>query len=190
MEKSQPNVLILGGGVAGMSAAKILDSYGVNVHLIEKSGHLGGKAYDWACMATDECQYCGACLSAELVDHITLLGRTKVYLESEATKIRPDKNGFKVDIKGKEKSEIDVRAILIATGLDLFDPSDSAESFEYNSDRVITTAELNGILKEERLLEVLSQKQSPPSIALYNALVQGTGKSGWITAHRSAVKPR
>ena len=160
MNKIRPSVLILGGGVAGMSAAKVLDSRGINVHLVEKSAHLGGKAFDWACMATDECQYCGACLSAELVDQITSLDRTQVYLESEVAKIKSDKSGFTVDIEGRKKSEINVRAILIATGLDLFDPSD-LKFFEYNSDKVITTAELNSVLKEERLLEVLSHKQSP-----------------------------
>ena len=36
------DVMIIGGGIAGMTAAWELAESGVNVHLIEKSGFLGG----------------------------------------------------------------------------------------------------------------------------------------------------
>lgn len=40
----QPNVLVLGGGVAGMRAALELAHWGFNVYLVEKSPTLGGRA--------------------------------------------------------------------------------------------------------------------------------------------------
>ena len=36
------NVLVIGGGIAGMTAAWELAEAGVNVHLVEKSGSIGG----------------------------------------------------------------------------------------------------------------------------------------------------
>ena len=67
---SMKQVLILGGGIAGLSAALALEKRGAFVHLVDKGERLGGKALDWACMATDECQNCGACLSGEMVDQV------------------------------------------------------------------------------------------------------------------------
>lgn len=160
MTEAMHHILILGGGIAGMSAATLLDDQGVHVHLVEKMDHLGGKVFDWACMATDTCQYCGACISPELADQVGRLHHTKIYLESRLSNVKRNRFGFWVTIEGKEQIEINVQAILVATGLSLFDPSE-LEFFEYNHDRVITTAELNGILKQEHLSGLLSNNPSP-----------------------------
>jgi len=45
--KSVPNVLVIGGGVAGMEAAIKLADAGINVYLIEKSPFLGGRVAQW-----------------------------------------------------------------------------------------------------------------------------------------------
>ena len=37
-----PNVLVIGGGIAGMTAALELADAGNTVHLVEKNNHLGG----------------------------------------------------------------------------------------------------------------------------------------------------
>ncbi|MHA1501834.1 MAG: FAD-dependent monooxygenase [Candidatus Heimdallarchaeota archaeon] len=43
IEIKEIEVLIIGGGPAGMSAAKILGSYGVKTLLVDDKDHLGGK---------------------------------------------------------------------------------------------------------------------------------------------------
>lgn len=43
------NVLIIGGGVAGLSAAVELANLDIRVELIEKSNFLGGHAIGYAC---------------------------------------------------------------------------------------------------------------------------------------------
>ncbi|MBN1850931.1 MAG: FAD-dependent oxidoreductase [Deltaproteobacteria bacterium] len=160
MENRSHNVLIIGGGVAGMTAAKVLDGFGVHVHLIEKTDHLGGKALDWACMATDTCQYCSACLCAELVNQMKLLDNAKVYLDSAVTGFKPIDSGYQVTIQNKRQTVIHVQAVLIATGLKIFDPSE-VDFYEYNHAGVMTTAELNEIFKEERLKDILPETGSP-----------------------------
>jgi heterodisulfide reductase subunit A len=55
------NVMIIGGGIAGMTAAQELAEAGLNVDLVEKSGFLGGHAIQYTCKATSECLQCGAC---------------------------------------------------------------------------------------------------------------------------------
>jgi heterodisulfide reductase subunit A len=64
MNKQSANhpVVILGGGIAGISAALELAKLGHEVALIEKSPFFGGHAAHFCCKATDTCQKCGACL--------------------------------------------------------------------------------------------------------------------------------
>jgi heterodisulfide reductase subunit A2 len=60
------NVLIVGGGVAGLSAAVELADLDIRVELIEKSNFLGGHAIGYACKAIhNTCVKCGACMVEE-----------------------------------------------------------------------------------------------------------------------------
>ncbi len=55
-------IAVVGGGIAGMSVAEALANLGIRVTLVERECLLGGHAAKWACMATDECARCSACL--------------------------------------------------------------------------------------------------------------------------------
>jgi heterodisulfide reductase subunit A len=60
------SVLIIGGGVAGLSAATELADLGIHVELVEKSNFLGGHAIGYACKAIhNTCVKCGACMVEE-----------------------------------------------------------------------------------------------------------------------------
>ena len=63
---SDKNVLIIGGGVAGLSAAVELADLDIHVELIEKTNFLGGHAVGYACKAINNtCVKCGACVVEE-----------------------------------------------------------------------------------------------------------------------------
>ena len=61
MSTDAKKVMIIGGGIAGLTAARELSRHNIQVELVEKADFLGGHAIQYACKATDECQQCGAC---------------------------------------------------------------------------------------------------------------------------------
>ncbi len=56
------DVLIVGGGITGLSLSWELSCLGINSILVEKAPFLGGHVSQFACKATETCQKCGACL--------------------------------------------------------------------------------------------------------------------------------
>ncbi|MCU0615382.1 MAG: FAD-dependent oxidoreductase [Desulfobacterales bacterium] len=161
MSDSQKSVLVLGGGVAGLSAARTLNERGVVVHLVEKDDHLGGKAMNWACMATKTCENCSACLTAELVDQVSRQANTTIYTQTELSGLDKNAQGFEAFLKGEFSGKVSVDAVLMATGFSPFDPS-GLKSLGYGShEKVITTVELNELLKMGKISKLLPEHNSP-----------------------------
>lgn len=59
--KMNKQVVVIGGGIAGLSASLDLANLDIRVVLIEQSDFLGGYGIQYACKATDQCVKCGAC---------------------------------------------------------------------------------------------------------------------------------
>jgi len=57
----EKKALIIGGGIAGMTAAWSLARLGAEPLIVEKSPFLGGHAIQFACKAAASCQQCAAC---------------------------------------------------------------------------------------------------------------------------------
>ncbi|MCK5348999.1 MAG: FAD-dependent oxidoreductase, partial [Desulfobacula sp.] len=159
MKKTTPNILILGGGVAGMAAAQTFADQDVAVHLVERKSALGGHAAMWACMATDTCQNCGACLSIEMADQVQKQENVISHLDTIVETINKAKQGYKVILENKET--FNVEKIIMATGFSPFNPVqiNSLHYDEYKN--VITTAELNTILQKETLSGYFNGKPDP-----------------------------
>lgn len=61
---------IIGGGVAGISAALQLSSEGLSYVIIEKEFYAGGKSLQLCCKASDRCNKCGACVADHKIKEI------------------------------------------------------------------------------------------------------------------------
>ena len=81
------NVLVIGGGIAGMTTACELAEAGLNVHLVEKSGFLGGHAIQYTCKATAECLQCGACSVEKMLKNVIESDNITIHLSTEVETI-------------------------------------------------------------------------------------------------------
>ena len=63
-------VLVIGGGVAGLTAASELADLDIDVEIVEQSDFPGGHAIQYTCKATDQCVKCGACMVEEKLDRV------------------------------------------------------------------------------------------------------------------------
>lgn len=63
-------VLVIGGGVAGLTVASDLADLDIDVEIVEQSDFPGGHAIQYTCKATDQCVKCGACMVEEKLDRV------------------------------------------------------------------------------------------------------------------------
>ncbi|HUV07927.1 MAG TPA: 4Fe-4S binding protein [Spirochaetia bacterium] len=61
------NVSIIGAGVSGLTVAKTLAQFPINLTLIEQNPYPGGRAIFYGCKATDSCVHCGVCLLRDAI---------------------------------------------------------------------------------------------------------------------------
>ncbi|OGR11351.1 MAG: hypothetical protein A2097_03490 [Desulfobacula sp. GWF2_41_7] len=159
MEKIIPNILIIGGGVAGMAAAQALSDQDVVIHVVEKETALGGHAAQWACMATQTCENCGACLSIETASLVQKQKNVKLHLHTMVDHIEKKDQGYMVVLENNDSFII--QKIIMASGFSPFDPQKTPSLHYGTCPNVITTAELNTFLKNESISGLLKDRPEP-----------------------------
>jgi heterodisulfide reductase subunit A len=81
------SVLVIGGGIAGLTAARELARQNIRVELVEKADFLGGHAIQYACKATDACQQCGACKVESTLKDVVDATDIHIHLSTEIKSI-------------------------------------------------------------------------------------------------------
>jgi heterodisulfide reductase subunit A len=71
-------VLVIGGGVAGLTAASELAELDIEVEIVEQSDFPGGHAIQYTCKATDQCVKCGACMVEEKLERVVTNPKIRV----------------------------------------------------------------------------------------------------------------
>ena len=141
------NILIIGGGAAGMEAATQLKKLGLTPIIIEKSDALGGHIAQWDRLfpafhpAKD--------VVAPMLESVKGID---VLLNTEVTDIQRDADGFKAVLTNGKT--IDAKAVVLATGFDLF-KAERKQEYGYGIyNNVITSLELEKFFrtgKDERI---------------------------------------
>ena len=129
------NVLIIGGGPAGLEAAAMLQRLDYNTILVEKSNHLGGHLAQWDRLFPKSQQ------AGEVLDKLIEGAEgVKCFLKTDITSINVLDDSFNVILSNGITVLAD--AVLVASGFDLF-KAEKKEEYGYGIyDHVITNADL------------------------------------------------
>ncbi|MBW1991565.1 MAG: CoB--CoM heterodisulfide reductase iron-sulfur subunit A family protein, partial [Deltaproteobacteria bacterium] len=100
-EIAEKDVAILGGGIAGITAALELAQLGHRVALIEKSPFFGGQAASFCCKATDVCQKCGACLVDQRLRELFQAPDVALHPHTELIHVQRENGVFTLDFKSQ-----------------------------------------------------------------------------------------
>lgn len=129
------NVIIIGGGVAGLEAARQMLSLGLRPIIVEQSDHLGGHVACWHRLFPDMTP--ARELVAKLVESCR---EANIFLETTVQSINRLKDGYAVMLSNGVN--ILSRAVLIASGFKLFDAAKKEEYGYGVYDHVITNRDL------------------------------------------------
>ena len=129
------NILIIGGGPAGLEAASGLQRLGYNVILIERTSMLGGHLASWDRLFPD-----GASASAALDGLLGKMDGVKCFTDTEVQSINRLDKSYNVILSNGITVLAD--AVLVASGFDLF-KAEKKEEYGYGIyDHAITNADL------------------------------------------------
>jgi len=157
-------VMVVGGGISGLSAAVDLARLGIAVDLVENSGSLGGHAALLSCKATDRCVACGACVVEEKIRQATGDANIRVHMNSSVDKVSR-RNRFDVTLKqNQEMQHIEVDAVLIASGFAPFHPANKPYGYG-RFENVMTTLELDLMLRKSGAVKRPSDAAFPRNMA-------------------------
>lgn len=149
-------VLIIGGGPAGLEAARLLSDIGTKSILIEKRPFLGGTPIAGSYAALTHGFHSAEDLMGKMIDEVTSSDLVDVRLNSEVTACEGEAGNFKVTIVTANNGgphAVEVGAIIVATGFQHFDPGRETQMYGYYEyDDVITILDAEKMLKEHKFL--------------------------------------
>lgn len=140
-EERKGKVLVIGGGVAGMSVSQALSSLGHSVFIVERSGSLGGRAAR-SRLKFPDLRPCASMISP-LIDQVTGDPGIEIALSREIVSWSREGGRHAVELDDGRRIEAD--AVIIATGLEGV-PAALVPEYGHGRKGVLTAQEL-----EERL---------------------------------------
>ena len=146
----KPSALVIGGGMAGMSASMSLARQGFDVHLVEKEPELGGMLRHLHKLQPNERD--ASEVLREAVSAVRANAKIHVHMSTKVKEVEGFVGNFAVTLQRNSLNELDqisVGTIIVATGADVFKPVGMYGYGEYEN--VVTQLELEGLLKKGQL---------------------------------------
>jgi len=109
------SVVVIGGGIAGVTSALELANSGLKVYLIEREAAIGGRAASFCCKATDVCTKCSFCLVPQRLSEVATHPRISVLTNSVVTGVNGEAGNFRVEVW--QKPQYISRGKCIACGI-------------------------------------------------------------------------
>ncbi len=146
-------VLIIGGGPAGLEAARLLADIGTGVILVEKRDYLGGTPIAARYAALTHGFHDAESMMKRMIEAVTGNPLVELRLGSTVTAASGEAGNFKVTVatagNGKGEETVEAGSVIISTGFQHFDPGRETQMYGYYEyDDVITLADAEGMLKD------------------------------------------
>jgi len=164
-------VLVVGGGISGITVATELALNGIPSTLIERECSLGGLSASFCCKASEVCNRCFACVVDKRVSEIRQQDRVSILTQTELTGVKGGPDGYTVSLrKGKDRTDLKVSAVVLATGIDPYDATQKAEYGYGRFKNVITAKDLDEMLRFQGKLSRPSDGKLPKDVAFFQCV--------------------
>jgi len=141
----KPKVLVLGGGITGISIAQELTQAGIHVSLVEKEAHLGGRAlelHQFYNRPLEVQKWMG-----EKISEVKKNPQITLFTQTELKRLEGHLGRFQAKIEGPDRTEtpLSISAIVVATGYAIHREKKGI----YGHKRVVGFQEMEKLLSEK-----------------------------------------
>ena len=177
--ESNPDVLIIGGGIAGIEASLQLVSEDRKIYLVEKAPSLGGSIINF------EKTFLGMKPIPSIIENkiqeVKNNENIKIFTDTEVDEAIGFFGNYEIKLKNPAEQidslSFNVGAIIVATGYNLFDPTKSSKYGYGKIDNVITSLEFEKMNKAGKI--TLKNGKTPKSVAIVHCV--GRDEKGYCS---------
>jgi heterodisulfide reductase subunit A len=171
VQLEEKDVLIIGGGISGITVALELAQSGIPSTLIEKEPSLGGLSASFCCKASESCNKCFACVVDKRISEIHQRQDISILTQTEVVGVKGNGGKHLVSLKkGKERIDLKASAVVIAAGINPFDASQKVEYGYGRFKNVITAKDLDEMLRYHGALFRPSDGKLPKTITFFQCV--------------------
>jgi heterodisulfide reductase subunit A len=140
------NVLIVGGGLSGCTAALEIANGGHKAVIVEKSAEIGGKVRHYGCKAASACNNCGLCLPGDLWEAVENHPGINILTCSVLVDLAGSRGEFTAVVKkrgdGVHKVLTGISRVIVSVGFERASASSSAHLEFSGSQNIISGYQL------------------------------------------------
>ncbi len=168
---AEKNVLIIGGGISGITVALELAQLGIASTLVEREPSIGGLSASFCCKASESCNKCFACVVDKRIAEISARQEISILTGTEPIGLHGSPGQYTVSLKrGKQRIDLTVSAVVVAAGIDPYEASQKTEYGYGRFKNVITAKDLDGMLRYQGKLSRPSDGKLPKTVAFFQCV--------------------
>ena len=167
----EKSVLIVGGGISGMTVALELNRMGIPALLIEREPALGGLSASFCCKASESCNKCFACVVDKRISEIGQSRGLSILTQTELMDVKKETGGFRFSLKERKREiNLTTSAVVLATGVSPYDATEKAEYGYGRFKNVVTAKDLDEMLRYRGKLSRPSDDKLPGTVAFFQCV--------------------